>query len=174
MLLSFESSCVYRHLHSCWHFITWQILRYFLSTARTMKPHLAAIEQSDRFRLLRRDGATWFYTPNNDSWFICCINTAAVALVNRQRHFITRPHDELINNAARRHDAALLLCNQLTLLCKPQSSQTIINTRYVLTSCDDDVRRVLNLIPRTHISRIVKENRQRLWDLFRGAWRVQM
>lgn len=47
----------------------------------------------------------------------------------------------------------------ITLLCKPQSSPTIINTHFVLASCDDDVRRVLNLIPRTRISRIVKVNR---------------
>lgn len=59
----------------------------------------------------------------------------------------------------RRDDVTQHFFCAITLLCKPQSSPTIINTHYVLASCDDDVRLVLNLIPRTHISRIVKANR---------------
>lgn len=59
----------------------------------------------------------------------------------------------------RRDDVTQHFFCAITWLCKPQSSPTIINTHYVLASCDDDVRRVLNLIPRTHISRIVKANR---------------
>lgn len=115
MLLSIESSCVYRHLLSSVDISSPDRHSGIFSAQSERWNHIWLIEPSDRFRLLRRDGATWFYTPNNDSWFICSINTAAVSLVNRQRHFIPRPHDELINDAARRRDAALLLCNHFVM-----------------------------------------------------------
>ena len=117
-----------------------------------MTAHLAAIEPSDRFVssdvMMQRD----FMPQNNDPRFISCINTPEGSSSSnpRQPSATFRPQKHTMNllttwrSISSVHDCAE--CNQLTLLCKPQSSATITNTLYVLASCDDDdVRLVLNL-----------------------------
>lgn len=138
----------------CWHFITWHLFSQHSQKDETTSgwsSRRTGFVSSDV--MVQRD-----FTPQTT------IRGLFAASTQQQEPSLTVSDTSSLDHTmnlltTRRDDVTQHFFCAITLLCKPQSSPTIINTHYVLASCDDDVRRVLNLIPRTRISRIVKANR---------------